>query len=56
MEATNLLVYTNAVARQDGAFNDWYDNTHLPQIPALPLAVSAVNTEILIRKYGNSPV
>ena len=41
METTNLLVYTNAMPGQDEAFNDWYDNTHLPQILALPMVVSA---------------
>lgn len=41
METTNLLVYTNAAPGQDDAFNDWYDNTHLPQILALPMVVSA---------------
>jgi hypothetical protein len=41
METTTLLVYTNPVSGQDAAFNDWYDNTHLPQILALPMVVSA---------------
>jgi hypothetical protein len=41
METTSLLIYTNAIPGQDDAFNDWYDNTHLPQILALPMVVSA---------------
>ena len=41
MPTTNLLVYTNAAPGQDNAFNEWYDNTHLPQILALPMVVSA---------------
>jgi hypothetical protein len=41
METTSLLVYTNPTPGQDAAFNDWYDNTHVPQILALPMVVSA---------------
>lgn len=41
METTTLLVYSNPTPGQDAAFNDWYDNTHLPQILALPMVVSA---------------
>ena len=41
METTNLLVYTNAISGQDDTFNEWYDNTHIPQILALPMVVSA---------------
>jgi hypothetical protein len=41
MDTTNLLVYTNPTPGQDEAFNDWYDNTHVPQILALPMVVSA---------------
>jgi hypothetical protein len=41
VKTTNLLVYTNAAPGQDDAFNDWYDSTHLPQILALPMVVSA---------------
>jgi hypothetical protein len=41
VKTTNLLVYTNAAPGKDDAFNDWYDNTHLPQILALPMVVSA---------------
>ncbi|HZE51478.1 MAG TPA: hypothetical protein VE074_18015 [Jatrophihabitantaceae bacterium] len=41
METTNLFVYTNPIPGQDDAFNDWYDNTHLAQILALPMVVSA---------------
>jgi len=41
METTSLLVYTNPMPGRDAEFNDWYDNTHLPQILALPMVVSA---------------
>jgi hypothetical protein len=41
MANTTLLVYTNPVKGQDDAFNDWYDNTHIPQILGLPMVVSA---------------
>jgi hypothetical protein len=41
MPITNLLVYTNPVPGRDGDFNEWYDNTHVPQILALPMVVSA---------------
>lgn len=41
MDTTNLIVYTNPVPGQEGAFNDWYDNKHVPQILALPMVVSA---------------
>lgn len=41
MQTTSLLVYTNPAPGRDAEFNDWYDNTHLPQILALPMVVSA---------------
>jgi hypothetical protein len=41
VETTSVLVYTNPTSGQDDAFNDWYDNTHVPQILALPMVVSA---------------
>jgi hypothetical protein len=41
METTNLLVYTNPTPGRDAEFNDWYDNTHLPQILTLPMVVAA---------------
>jgi hypothetical protein len=46
MDTTQLLVYTNPVVGQDQAFNEWYDNTHLPQILALPMVVSAQRFEL----------
>lgn len=36
-----ILVYTNSVTGRRDEFNDWYDNTHLPQILSLPMIVSA---------------
>jgi hypothetical protein len=41
MDTTSLLVYTNPTPGQEDAFNEWYDNTHVPQILALPMVVSA---------------
>jgi hypothetical protein len=41
-----LFVFTNAKPGHDAAFNDWYDNTHLPQILALPMVVSAQRFEV----------
>ncbi len=31
-----LLVLTNPVAGQEREYNDWYDNTHLREVCALP--------------------
>jgi len=36
MEHHVLVVLTNAVEGQDEAFNDWYTNTHLKDVLAIP--------------------
>lgn len=41
MAKFTLLVLTNAVQGQEDAFNEWYDNTHVPDVMKIPGIVSA---------------
>lgn len=36
-----LLVLSNPVSGKDDAFNDWYDNTHVPEVLQVPGVVAA---------------
>ncbi|MFF1832147.1 hypothetical protein [Paenarthrobacter sp. NPDC058040] len=40
-----LIALVNAVKGKDDEFNDWYSNTHIPQVVALPGFVSAQRYE-----------
>lgn len=44
---SKMLVFSNAVAGQDDAFNDWYDNQHLAEVTAVPGVVSGERFEIV---------
>jgi hypothetical protein len=41
-----LIALVNAVKGKDAEFNDWYSNTHIPEVVALPGFVSAQRFEI----------
>lgn len=43
-----LLVYSDANAGDDDAYNEWYDNVHLPEVLAVPGFVAA-------RRYAAEP-
>ncbi|BCK54951.1 hypothetical protein [Nocardia wallacei] len=36
MANSKMLVFSNAVAGQDDAFNEWYDTRHLADVTAVP--------------------
>ncbi|MFJ1456402.1 hypothetical protein [Nocardia sp. N2S4-5] len=36
MANSKMLVFSNAVAGQDDAFNEWYDTQHLADVTAVP--------------------
>ncbi len=46
MEKRMLLVFTNAVEGREEEFNDWYDNTHLPDVLKIPGIVSAIRFKL----------
>lgn len=46
MEKRMLLVFTNAVEGQAEAFNDWYDNVHLPDVLKIPGIKSAIRFKL----------
>lgn len=41
MEGYSLFVWSEPVAGQEAAYNDWYDNTHLDDVRAIPEFVGA---------------
>lgn len=41
MDRHVLVVLTNATEGNDDEFNEWYDNTHLPEVLAVPGFVAA---------------
>ncbi len=41
MPKVKMLVYTNALDSKDDEFNQWYDNTHIPEVLGLTKAVAA---------------
>ncbi len=41
-----LVVFTNAVEGQDDKFNAWYDDTHIPDLLAIPGVVAARRLEL----------
>jgi len=36
MQRCNLIVFTNPVEGRDDEYNDWYTNTHLPDVLKIP--------------------
>lgn len=48
-----FVVLTNAVAGREAEFNDWYTNTHLPDVMAIPGVVSAERFELA--EYQRNP-
>ena len=42
-----MLVFSNAVAGQDDAFNEWYDNQHLADVAAVPGVISGRRFEVV---------
>lgn len=52
-----LLVQTNAIAGMEREFNDWYSNTHLRDIIAIPGFVAAQRFERSeVRRFPDTPV
>jgi hypothetical protein len=50
-----FLVYTNPMSdEQDAEFNDWYTNTHLGEIVALPGIVSATRYRVAAASEATS--
>jgi hypothetical protein len=47
-----LVVLSNAAEGQDGEFNEWYTNTHLGDIVALPGYVSAQRFKLSDAQMG----
>ncbi|MCB1463639.1 MAG: hypothetical protein KDJ90_14720 [Nitratireductor sp.] len=45
--AAILLMMTEVAEEYDEAFNDWYDNEHIPELLALPGLVSAERYRIV---------
>ena len=36
-----LVVFSNPVAGREDEYNEWYDNTHIPEVAAVPGVTSA---------------
>lgn len=51
------LVFSNPYEGKDDEFNEWYDNTHLPQILAIPGVISCerFDLRLLAREAGTTP-
>lgn len=50
-----IAVLTNPVPGQDEAFNDWYDNRHIPDVLAIPGVVSAQRFELAPAQRMEAP-
>jgi hypothetical protein len=46
VDSNLLVVFSNAVAGTDDAFNVWYDQQHLPQVLAVPGVVAAQRYDV----------
>jgi len=40
-EKSVLVVFSNPVAGREDEYNEWYDNTHIPEVAAVPGVTSA---------------
>ncbi|WP_067887492.1 DUF4286 family protein [Nocardia vaccinii] len=49
---SKMLVFSNAVAGQDDAFNDWYDNQHLADVLEVPGVVSGERYDLVPSALG----
>jgi hypothetical protein len=51
------IVYSRPFPGKDDEYNDWYDNTHLPDVLAVPGVVSAQRYDLrpLAREEGTEP-
>ena len=56
-ERTIQLVYSKPLPGKDDEFNDWYDNTHIPDVLSIPGIVSAQRYDLrqLAREQGTEP-
>jgi hypothetical protein len=51
-----FIVMTNAVEGRDGEFNEWYDNTHIPDLLRVPGIVAAQRFRLLpTQRTPNNP-
>jgi hypothetical protein len=46
MTGALLLVHTNAVEGRENEFDDWYTNTHIPEMLALPSVAGATRFKV----------
>jgi len=56
-ERTIQLVYSRPFPGRDDEYNEWYDNTHIPDILKVPGVVSAQRYDLrpLAREQGTEP-
>ena len=52
MARYKMLVLSRPIAGKDAEYNDWYQNTHLQQIVALPGFVSAQRFRVAVNMRG----
>lgn len=54
---TIQLVFSNPYPGRDDEYNQWYDNTHVPEVLAIPGIVSAQRYDLrpLARERGEEP-
>lgn len=56
-ERTIQLVYSRPFPGKDDEYNEWYDNTHIPDVLSIPGIVSAQRYDLrqLAREQGTEP-
>lgn len=56
-ERTIQLVYSRPLPGKDDEYNEWYDNTHIPDVLSIPGIVSAQRYDLrqLAREQGTEP-
>jgi hypothetical protein len=55
MARFKLLALTNPIAGKEAEFHDWYQNTHLRELCALPGVRSAQRYQLVANLMGSNP-
>lgn len=56
-ERTIQVVFSSPLPGKDDEYNEWYDNTHVPEVLAIPGVLSAQRYDLrpLAREQGKTP-
>ena len=55
MTQTQFLVFTSPVSGREDEYNDWYDNTHLREVTAIPGITGAKRFELVPGPLSTDP-